>query len=179
MSKILTYFFTANHGNNFSDPFCPKSRKLVIWHLDDDPPVCSPRVPPGSSGLISPRIRQSFVENLTKTWKSNMADNPHVDWKLEISARQKVELNWIYISLNLNKIGKTEPFRSAFLSTNKVTVENFDFCVAAPALSSAVRHVDRLVLTAGMGPWEGAQFSAPAVESGDFLRFALRNSKFW
>ena len=46
----------------------------------------------------------------------------------------------------------------------KVTVENFDFCVAARALSSAARHVDRLVLTVEMGPWEGAQFSAPAVK---------------
>ena len=179
MSKFLTFNFNPNYIEIISTILLSQSQGLVIWDMDVDSPVCSPRVPPGSSGLISPRIRQSFVENLTKTWKSNMADNPHVDWKLEISARQKVELNWIYISLNLNKIGKTEPFRSAFLSTNKVTVENFDFCVAAPALSSAVRHVDRLVLTAGMGPWEGAQFSAPAVESGDFLRFALRNSKFW
>ena len=46
-----------------------------------------------------------------------------------------------------------------------MTVESFDFRVAAHALSSAARHVDKVVLTARMGPWEGTQFSASAVKA--------------
>ena len=64
-----------NYRDNSSDPLRPKSRKLVIWHLDGGTPVCSPRVPSGSSDLIGPRIRQSFrVEFDQDFWKSNMAD---------------------------------------------------------------------------------------------------------
>ena len=48
-----------------------------------------------------------------------------------------------------------------------MTVETFDF-MAACELSSAVRHFDRFILTVEMGPWEGAQFPAPAVKSRDF-----------
>ena len=89
----------VNPGEYFSNPFCPKSRKLVIWHLDNDSPVCSPRVPPGSSGLKSPRIRQSFVKNLTEFGKSNMADNPHVDLKIRdfSAAKGRIKLNLYFV----------------------------------------------------------------------------------
>ena len=82
-----------------SNASVPKSRKLVIWNLDDDSPGCSPRVPPGSSGLVSPRIRQSFVGNSTKTRKSNMADNQHVDRKIRVLSALKVrsKLNLYFI----------------------------------------------------------------------------------
>ena len=43
--------------------------------------------------------------------------------------------------------------------------------MAAHALSSAARHVNKVVLTVELGPWEGTQFSAPAVKDGDSLHF--------
>ena len=76
MCRNSSPYSLPNFINNFSDPLRPKSRKLVIWHLDDDSPVCSPQVPPGSSGLTSPRIRQSFRGEFDQDfWKSNMADD--------------------------------------------------------------------------------------------------------
>ena len=45
--------------------------------------------------------------------------------------------------------------------------------ISSHALSSAARHVNKADLTVELGPWEGTQFSAPAVKDGDSLRFAF------
>ena len=75
MSKFHTFNFGPNYIciNNFAI-LLSQSEELVIWEIDVDSPVCSPRVPPGSSGSEDLRILTKFCGNSIKIWKSNMAD---------------------------------------------------------------------------------------------------------
>ena len=118
MSKLLTFNFKAQITRyNLYDPL------ITSWRIGDMEHGWWPAglQPAGSSRFL--RLGKSsswakFHGKLDKDSKIQYGGSPKLRLTLMIFARRKVEVNWIYFSLNLNKIRYNWAFLLSVLLIN-------------------------------------------------------------